>query len=219
MKLEQEDDAQSIEPLKPLLTRAGLLVGPPGAAIALPAMPVDHMELLAWVAQRENAFPGCGLDGGAVMQQASGLAGSDGLPWDAVARAAAQLRRLGLIAWDYSSWPAETMEPSPEFIGQSLFQRTRDIIVTGHGHQALAARIAKESAVQVNSVNSTVGQLAFGDIRNVDVFVILDAAERALAEVEGADQAKTEARRILQRMKAAASSTVSSAAHEVLAAP
>ena len=62
-------------------------------------MPVNHMELLAALAEREDDEPSLALDGLALMQQYSGLAGSDGLPWPAVARATAKLKRLGLIDW------------------------------------------------------------------------------------------------------------------------
>jgi len=181
-------------------------------------MPVDHMKLLAWIADRENAYPGSWLDGTALMQQASGLAGSEGLPQDAVARAAARLRKLGLIDWDYSLWPNERQEPPPEFIDQQLLQRTRNIIVTGHGHEALAARSTKAGATQVNIVNSTVGQLALGDIRNIDVFMILDAAEQALERIDAPADAKAEARSAIRRMRDAGASLISATAREVLAA-
>lgn len=180
-------------------------------------MPVDHMELLAWIAEREDIFPGTPLDGMTLMQQASGLAGSDGLPWDAVARAAGRLRKLDLIGWDYMLWPDEAQEPRPDLIDQRLLQRTRDIIVTGHGHQALAAR-TKAAATQVNIVNSIVGQIALGDIRNIDVFVILDAAERALEQLDAPGDAKSEARTALRRMRDAGASVISTTAGEVLAA-
>jgi hypothetical protein len=97
------------------ITSRRLTKEPVGFRLARPLasipMPVDHMELLAWIAERENTFPGTSLDGMTLMQQASGFAGSDGLPWDAVARAAGRLRKLGFIAWDYTLWPNETREP------------------------------------------------------------------------------------------------------------
>jgi hypothetical protein len=123
-----------------------------------------------------------------------------------------------LIDWDYSLWPNESQEPRPEFIDQQLLQRTRNIIVTGHRHEALAARAAKAGATQVNIVHSTVGQLALGDIRNIDVFVILDAAERALEQVDAPADAKSEARGAIRRMRDAGASLMSATAREVLAA-
>lgn len=105
----------------------------------------------------------------------------------------------------------------PDLIDQQLLQRTRDIIVTGQGHQALAAR-TKATATQVNIINSTVGQIALGDIRNIDVFVILNAAEQALEQLEAPDDAKSEARTALRRMRDAGASVLSTAAGEVLGA-
>lgn len=179
-------------------------------------MPVDHMELLAWIAEREDTFPGTSLDGTTLMQQ-GGFAGSDGLPWDAVARAAGRLRKLEFIAWDYTLWPNETREPRADLIDQQLLQRTREILVTGQGHQALAVR-TKATATQVNIINSTVGQIALGDIRNIDVFVILNAAEQALEQLDAPDDAKSEARTALRRMRDAGASVLSTTAGEVLGA-
>lgn len=180
-------------------------------------MPVDHMELLAWIAQREEVFPGAPLDGSTMMQETSGLAGSDGLPWEAVARAAGRLRKLGLIDWEYMRWPNEAQEPRADLIDYQLLQRTRTILVTSQGYQALAAR-AKTPAPQVNIINSTVGQLALGDIRNIDVFVILKAAEQALDQIDAPDDVKSEARGALLRMRDAGASLLSTAARETLAA-
>jgi len=152
------------------------------------------------------------------MQQASGFAGDDGLPWDAVARAAGQLRKLRFIEWEYTLWPNEAREPPAEHIDQQTFQRTRSIMVTSEGLQALAAQAAKDARPQVNIVNSRVGQLALGDIRNIDVFVILDAAERALDEIDAPADAKSEARGVLRRMRELGTSAISATAREVLSA-
>ncbi len=70
----------------------------------------------------------------------------------------------------------------------------------------------------MNIVNSTVGQIALGDIRNIDVFVILKAAEQALEQLEAPDDAKSEARTALRRMRDAGASVISTTAGEVLAA-
>jgi hypothetical protein len=176
------------------------------------------MELLAWIAGREEDYPGSSLTGAQLMQDTAGLAGDDGLPWEAVAKAAGRLRKRGYLDWEYVLWPAETEEPKPEFIDYQNLQRTREITVSGAGLQALAAREAKTAATQVNIVNSTVGQLALGDIRNIDVFVILEAADRALEQIDAPAEAKAEARGVIRRMREAGASVISSAASEVLAA-
>jgi hypothetical protein len=63
-------------------------------------------------------------------------------------------------------------------------QRTRNITITGPGLAMLAARAPRDVTRQVNIINSTVEQLALGNISNIDVFVILDAAERALDQID-----------------------------------
>lgn len=113
--------------------------------------------------------------------------------------------------------PNEAQEPRPDPIDYQLLERTRNILVTSQGHQALAAR-AKIPAPQVNIVTSTVGRLALGDIRNIDVFVILNAAERALDQIDAPEDVTSEARGAIQRMRDAGVSLLSTAARETLAA-
>jgi hypothetical protein len=176
------------------------------------------MQLLAWVAEREDDYPGAWLDGSSLMQQTAGMAGSDGLPWEAVARAAATLRKRGYLDWEYVKWPNEQQEPPPEHIDYMNFQRTRNITVSGAGYQALEARKAKSAPMQINIVNSTVGQVALRDINNIDLFVILEAAEQALDKMDAPAEAKDEARGAIRRMRDAGASALSSMASEVLAA-
>jgi hypothetical protein len=181
-------------------------------------MPVDPMQLLQWIAERENDYPGSSLNGSTLMQETSSMAGSDGLPWEAVAKAAARLRKRGHLDWDYDLWPNESQEPKPESIDQQNFQRTKNITITGPGLQALAARVSRDVAAQVNIVNSTVGQLALGNISNIDMFVILDAADRALDQIDAPPAVKEEARSAIRRMRDAGASLVSSTARDILAA-
>jgi hypothetical protein len=152
------------------------------------------------------------------MQEASGMAGSDGLPWEAVAKAAGRLRKRGHLEWDYDLWPNESQEPTPEFLDQQNFQRTRNITVTGPGLQALDARESRAAAPQVNIINSTVGQLALGDIKNIDVFVILEAADRALDEIDAPAEVREEAHGAIRRMRDVGTSLISATARDVLAA-
>ena len=95
---------------------------------------------------------------------------------------------------------------------QQYVQRVRDIMLTGAGYAALKDRAATEPA---NTIN--IGQLALGNITNVDVFVILDAADRLLDQLEAPTEVKDEARGILQRMRSAGQTVASGAAIELLA--
>jgi hypothetical protein len=152
-------------------------------------MPVDPMELLAWIADREDDYPGAWLDGSSLIQQTAGMVGGDGLPWEAVTRAAATLRKRGYLDWDYDMWPNELQEPPPPQLDHMTFQRTKNITVSGAGYQALEARKAKSAATQINIINSTVGQVALRDVNNIDVFVILKAAEQALEKIDAPSEA------------------------------
>lgn len=183
-------------------------------------MPVDRWALLAWMADREDNEPGMPtLFGASFLQQAAGLAGDDGLSWDAVARSAAHLKRLGHIDWSYIPTPnVDRPEPPLEFVDSAFLQRVQGIHVMDKGHAALATRQKADSGTQINIVNSTVGQLALGDITNINIFVILDAMERLLETVEGSAEEKEEARTAIQRMREAGGTVASSAAGTVLAA-
>jgi hypothetical protein len=76
---------------------------------------------------------------------------------------------------------------------------------------AYASRRQTHTATtQINVVNSTVGQLALGDIHNVTMTAILDAVDRAIDTVDATPEAKQEARTVVQRMRDAAGSVVSS---------
>lgn len=189
-----------------------------GSVTTVGHVPVELMQLLDWIAQRESDYPAASLNGNTLMQEASGMAGSDGMPWDAVAKTAARLRKRGYLDWDYDPWPNESQEPAPESIDQENFQRATNITITSPGVHALAAHRATGAATQLNIINSTVGQLALGNISNIDMFVILDGAERALEQIDAPAEVKEEARGVIRRMRDVGVSVISSTTREVLAA-
>jgi hypothetical protein len=152
------------------------------------------------------------------MQLAAGLAGDDGLAWDAVARASAYLQRAGYIEWLYEPWSNNPADPRAEFIDGSLFQRMREIGLTAEGRAQVARRRAQTGGTQVNIVNSTVGQVALGDIQNINLFVLLDAMEQSLVTVEASPQEKEDARSAIQRMREAGQTVATSAVGSVLGA-
>lgn len=69
-----------------------------------------------------------------------------------------------------------------------------NITVTVAGYAALAARKSTAGRTTVRIVNSTFGQVALGDINNIYVLVILEAAERALDQFDALPEVKAEAR-------------------------
>jgi hypothetical protein len=183
-------------------------------------MAFDHHALLAALVEREQSEPATVLDGSSLMQRFGPLAEDNARAWEVMARAAGQLRRLGWIDWRYMLWPTdEGREPDPQFINQQNIQKVRDIVVNERGLAAYASRRQTQMATtQINVVNSTVGQLALGDIHNVTMTAILDAVDRAIDTVDATPEAKQEARTVVQRMRDAAGSVVSSTASGVLEA-
>jgi len=76
-------------------------------------------------------------------------------------------------------------------------------MVSNAGHERLAERRSQAARTQVNIVNSVVGQLALGDLHNIDLFVILDGAEKKLDELDVSAEDKEKARGVLRRMREA----------------
>ncbi len=101
---------------------------------------------------------------------------------------------------------------------QQYIQRTRGIMIRGEGYAALRDRRPVDAGTTITITNSIVGQLAFGDINNIDIFVILDAAERGLDELEAPPEVKAEARGVVQRMREAGTAIGTGAVAELLAA-
>jgi hypothetical protein len=179
---------------------------------------VDSFELLEWLVQREEKTRGGELGGPELMMQASHLNAGDQYAWAGVTRAAAELRRRKWIDWRFEDSPGYSQEPPPHLFTDQDMQRVRGIMVTTEGFSALAARRPPAPTHQINIFQSTVGQLALGDIANIDLFLILDAAERCLDNIEGPDDAKEQARGVLRRMREAGTSIATTTAAEVLAA-
>jgi hypothetical protein len=185
-------------------------------------MPIDSWELLGWMVDRESREPGAPTMFGTqfVQQaQAAGLATGDDLAMESIARAAAHLKRLGYLGWSYVPTPnVDRPEPRLEFVDSAFIQRVQEIHVTDKGHSAMAAREKDFVGTQINITNSTVGQLALGDIGNIDLMVILDATEKALDKLDATTKEKDEARGVIQRMRDAGGTVASSAISSVLGA-
>lgn len=93
-----------------------------------------------------------------------------------------------------------------------------DIFVTDKGHQALERRSGATSGTQVNIVNSTVGQLALGNVNNIDVKILLEGMERALENMDASEMDKEQARSTIQRMREVGGTVASSTVSNLLAA-
>ena len=81
----------------------------------------------------------------------------------------------------------------PQLMDSQRIQQVRDIVVTEKGLAAFASRKeAQAIAPQINVINSTIGQLALGNIHNVTMTTILDAVETSIDSVDAAPEAKEE---------------------------
>jgi hypothetical protein len=183
-------------------------------------MSFDHHALLAALVDREECEPGQSLDGADLVQRFHRLAGDEMRGREVVIQAARQLRRLGWIEWRYMLWPQDRgREPDPQFIDQNNIQKAQDIVVTQPGLAAYASRKQSQVATtQVNIINSSVGQLALGDIHNVTLSSVLTAIEEAVERIDGSGEAKEEARGLIRRLRQGAVSIAGSAAGGVIEA-
>ena len=178
-------------------------------------MPFDRMALLEWMAAREREEPGVSINGRDLMPRASILCSNDPMPWSAVARAAGELFGLGCLTWRYVLYPGESGPPPPHLINDRTFQQAEDVMVTATGYSMIASVHPPAPGTQITISG---GQVAFGNIHNINIFVLLAAAEAQLDEMDVPDEMKEEARGILRKMRDAGTSVGSSAAGSVVAA-
>jgi len=181
-------------------------------------MSFGHHELIAALIQQEERDPGNLITGSRLLHEFSPLVGDDSSrAWEVLARAAAKLRKLAWIDWQYQLWPGERTEPAEWGFDSQRLQQVSEIVVTTTGLQAHAARqSAQVATTQINIIHSTVGQLALGDIGNVTFPMLLDALDVAIAGVDATAEAKTEARGALRKMREVAASVAGSTAQGLL---
>ncbi len=189
--------------------------GPP--VIVRRTMAVDQFELLQWLAERHDANPGALPTGSDVRWQARHLDRDQQDP-AAVSQALSRLRAQGWISWVFTSWPNQSTEPPPHMFTDMNTQQVRDVAVTTDGYRVLADRRSPAPTQQVNIVGSSVGQLALGNIDNITLTTILDGAERELAAIDAPEEAKTEVRGVLEKMRALGGSLSTGVAVELLTA-
>lgn len=182
-------------------------------------MAFDHFALLALLVEHDEQKPGNPLSGPDLLQRFGGRADPQGpRAWELVTRAAVQLRRLDWIDWQFMLWPQDRgTEPSLLVFDQQKIQQVRDILITGKGPAAhSSSKQAEVATTQINITNSTVGQLALGDIHNVTISTVLGAVEAAIETVDAPSDAKAEARTIVARLREGATSFAGLAAGGVL---
>jgi hypothetical protein len=183
-------------------------------------MSLDHHALLDALVEREEQEPGATLDGSALLQRFASLGDDPARSWESLARAAGQLRRLGWIDWRYMLWTKdEGREPLPQFIDQQNIHQVQDVVVTGKGLSAHGSRKeVRVSTTQINVINSTVGQLALGGIRNLTFSSVLGAIESSIEAVDVPPEAKAEADGVVRNMRETAISLAGSTVGGVIEA-
>jgi hypothetical protein len=176
------------------------------------------MRLLRWLVAREREEQATPLNGRDLLSRGAQLCGDDPSPWASVARAVGELRGLGCLEWRYLFYPGETHEPAPHLLTERTVQQIEDVMVAPTGYRLFADLERKDETTSITIGQVSVGQFALGNIQNVDFFVILQAAEQQLEQMDFDEDAKNEARGILRKIRETGGSVTSSAAGSVLAA-
>ena len=178
-------------------------------------MPLDRLRLLDWLIAREREEPGTTLSGRELLPRAAVLCSTDPSPWTAVARTVAELSQLGCISWRYVLYPGDTSIPPSHLLNDRTVQQVEDIMVTtgGYTHIANVRPVGPGTQITISG-----GQVAFGNIQNIDISFLLSAAEGKLDELDVPDDAREEARGVLRRMGEIVAGVGSSAAGSVAAA-
>jgi hypothetical protein len=164
---------------------------------------------------RERAEQGLSINGRDLVARASTLCAGDSSPWTAVARAAAELHSLGCLTWRYVLYPGETTEPVAHLMNDRTIQQVEDIMVTTAGYRLFADLHPPERGTQITISG---GQVAFGNIQNVDIWILLAAAEAQIEHIDAPKDVKEEARGTVRKMREAGVGVGSSAAGSVIAA-
>lgn len=178
---------------------------------------IDKVVMLEFLAEREAAEPGVYPSGGALFGDARHLEPNPSLVMNNIARALADLRRLGWIEWVYYSSPLGEPEPIPQHLTPDDIQKAHDIAITGRGHDALADRRRAQAGPQFNFYNSPIGQLALGDVTNIDLFTIIARAEEELERIDAPPEDKERARSALRQMAATGKDVATGAASALVA--
>jgi hypothetical protein len=125
--------------------------------------------------------------------------------YDELARMLLALREEGSVS--FKNWTADTRGPyrSP---GYNDFLQAGTIEVTGPGR--MAAQLSRPSV--------TIGQLALGNVANVDMTVLLPELESRIDAADEQDDTKAEAKSGLRRVASTAAEVGTGAAGDLLAA-
>lgn len=178
-------------------------------------MPLDRFKLLEWLIAREREEPATKISGLQLMPRAATLCSMDAVPWRAVAIATGELTKLGCISWRYVLYPEETEPPPPHLLNDRNLTQVEDIMVTTNGYALLANLRPAGPGTQITI---TGGQVVFGNVQNIEIALLLTAAEAKLDALDAPEAAREEARGVLRKMTELATGIGSAAAGSVAAA-
>lgn len=179
---------------------------------------IDKFVMLEFLVVREDGQAGAYPSAGMLFADAAHLEPDRAQVRNNITRALADLRRLGWIDWIYYTPPSGAPEPAPHLLSDQDIQQVHEISVSDRGHQILAGRRQSQLGMQINFINSTVGQLALGDVNNVDLSTILIGAERQLDTIDAPAEEKTRVRQVLHQLRDAGTALATGASGELLAA-
>jgi|GEM_PF-2917629 len=174
---------------------------------------MDRFELLEWLIAREGegAPP---PDGATLLNELP----HNGGQWDAVARALGELLQLHWVRGDWLRRPGREREPNPSAMTINELQQYKSFQVTEKGYAMERNRKPQTAGPTFNISDSTIGQLAGGDINNLTIDKFLLAVAEAIDRTPGSDEERREAHAMVGRAREAVLGIGSGAAGGVLAA-
>jgi hypothetical protein len=164
-----------------------------------PVSPPNLDDVLRWLVELEESAADSNLlsDGGDLLDRAGTDFGAEHL--ETVARRLIDLGNEGLIRFDDPGVRLDQLSTTDR-LGMA-----REFRATTHGRDRARQQAAPSVPHIVQIVNTTTAQVAAGDIPNIVSFAaFLDRAEEEIDGLEGVEEeARDEARSLVQRLRAA----------------
>jgi hypothetical protein len=161
-------------------------------------MPLDHLELLGWMAARERRLSE-GIAGAALLNEAGHLARSETYPWEMIARGVELLDGMDCLIFRLA--PGETPRGARDIISPADLQRIEEIRVGYRGHFLHMQSRAIDS---VAATPPSFEALEPGEERRGDLRVLVALARERLEQLKAPEQIKEEARAVLERLQESA---------------
>jgi hypothetical protein len=121
------------------------------------------------------------------------------------------------VEWRYVPYPGEESEPAPHLINDRNLQQTEEVMVTPQGYRLMADRQPPGPGTQI-AIGQVVGPVVVGNVHNIDIFFILEAAERHVEQMDVPEEVRSEARGVLRRMRESGAGIASNVTGSVVAA-